>query len=226
MVAPSLLVALAEQSILITEIGRWVLERACLDRHRWQSNRETDELTMSVNVSTQQLMAPAYVASVAAVLFSTDTDPAVVTLEVTETVFAQDSERALVVLSDLKQLGVKLALDDFGTGYSSLTYLKRFPINTVKIDQGFVADMQHDPSSHAIVGAIVELAHKLGITVVAEGVETPEQYAILAAIGCDFCQGYYFAHPMDADHIDTVIQQHVGGEIVHLPALAGSAPPL
>jgi FOG: EAL domain len=160
------------------------------------------------------------VSTVAAALSGTDTDPKLVTLEVTESVFVQDSERALVVLSDLKHLGVKLALDDFGTGYSSLDYLKRFPIDIVKIDQTFVADLERDQASHAIVLAVIELAHMLGMTVVAEGVETAEQHKRLASLGCDSCQGYYFARPMSADDLDTLIQRSVAGETVHLPALA------
>ena len=125
------------------------------------------------------------------------------TLEVTESVFVQDSERALVVLDELKQLGVKLALDDFGTGYSSLTYLKRFPIDIVKIDQGVrrrprTRIRRATPSSFAVI----ELAHRLGMTVVAEGVETAEQHAQLAGSDCDFCQGFYFARPVPADQIE------------------------
>jgi EAL domain-containing protein (putative c-di-GMP-specific phosphodiesterase class I) len=118
----------------------------------------------------------------------------------------QESERAFVVLSELKRLGVTLALDDFGTGYSSLNYLKRFPIDIVKIDQGFVADLEQDPASHAIVYAVIELAHMLGMTVVAEGVETAEQHEQLASLGCDSCQGYYFARPMPADDLDTLVR--------------------
>jgi EAL domain-containing protein (putative c-di-GMP-specific phosphodiesterase class I) len=179
---------------------------------------------MSVNVSAHQLMSPDFAASVAAVLAGTDTDPRLVTMEVTESVFVQDSERALVVLSELKHLGVELALDDFGTGYSSLNYLKRFPIDIVKIDKGFVADMEHDLASHTIVFAVVELAHILGMTVVAEGVETAEQHQRLASLGCDSCQGYYFARPMSADDLDTLMQQAGAGGTVHLPALAAAAP--
>jgi EAL domain-containing protein (putative c-di-GMP-specific phosphodiesterase class I) len=149
-------------------IGRWVLERTCVDARSWQSSRGTSgrstALNMSVNVSAHQLMSPSYVPTVAAVLSDTGTDPALLTLEVTESVFVQDSERALVVLNELKQLGVKLALDDYGTGYSSLNYLRQFPMDVVKIDQSFVADMEHDRASHVIVFAMVELAHKLGMT--------------------------------------------------------------
>jgi EAL domain-containing protein (putative c-di-GMP-specific phosphodiesterase class I) len=172
-------------------------------------------------------MAPDYVATVADVLARAGTDPEHVTLEVTESVFVQDGERALVVLNDLKDLGVQLALDDFGTGYSSLTYLKRFPIDIVKIDQGFIADLVHDRASHAIVVAVIELAHMLDKTVVAEGVETTEQHGELASLGCDACQGFLFARPMSADTFDTLIQfegdgARTGASAVHLPALAAT----
>jgi EAL domain-containing protein (putative c-di-GMP-specific phosphodiesterase class I) len=223
-VRPTLLVPLAEKSGLITEIGHWVLEQACADLRHWQNRHQADDLTISVNVSAHQLMAPGYAARVAAVLSDTDIDPKLVTLEMTESVFVQDSERALVVLDELKHLGVRLALDDFGTGYSSLNYLKRFPIEIVKIDQGFVADMQQDHASHAIVFAVVELAHRLGMTVVAEGVETAEQHKKLASLGCDSCQGYYFARPMPAEDLDTLMQHRVAGRTVRLPALAIAVP--
>jgi EAL domain-containing protein (putative c-di-GMP-specific phosphodiesterase class I) len=219
LVAPTLVVPLAERSGLITGIGQWVLEQACPDRHRWQDGGQTDGLAMSVNVSAHQLMAPDFTASVASILARSDTDPALVTLEVTESVFIQDSERALVVLGELKHLGVKLALDDFGTGYSSLTYLKRFPIDIVKIDQVFVSDLAHDSASHAIIVAIIDLAHRLGMTVVAEGVETATQHEQLASLGCDSCQGFYFAYPMSADDLDVLLRRGVGGKM-YLPALA------
>jgi EAL domain-containing protein (putative c-di-GMP-specific phosphodiesterase class I) len=153
------------------------------------------------------------------VLSDTGTDPALLTLEVTESVFVQDSERALVVLNELKQLGVKLALDDFGTGYSSLNYLRQFQMDVVKIDQSFVADMEHDRASHVIVFAMVELAHKLGMTVVAEGVETASQHRRLAALGCDSCQGYYFARPVSAVDLDMLMAGQIDGRGARLPGL-------
>jgi diguanylate cyclase (GGDEF)-like protein len=219
LVAPAVLVPLAERSGLITEIGRWVLEQACTDRHRWKNGHRTDDLTMSVNVSAHQLMSPNYAPTVARVLSDTSTNPELVTLEVTESVFVQDSERALVVLSELKHLGVKLALDDFGTGYSSLNYLHRFPIDIVKIDQTFVADLGHDPASHAIVASVVELAHMLGMKVVAEGVETAEQHDRLASLVCDACQGYYFSRPISADDLDALTQPRSADRAIRLPAL-------
>ena len=220
-VLPDVLVPLAEQSGLITEIGRWVLEQACPDRHRWHDRGPSDDLTVAVNVSALQLMSADFPATVAMVLSQTGTDPRLLTLEVTESVFVQDSERAQVVLGELKKIGVNLALDDFGTGYSSLNYLKQFPIDIVKIDQGFVADMDQQPASHAIVSAVIELAHLLGMTVVAEGVETVGQRDQLAALGCDYCQGFYFAHPMPAATLESLMSGRVSGATVHLPSAVG-----
>ncbi len=220
-VLPDVLVPLAEQSGLITEIGRWVLEQACPDRHRWHDRSPSDDLTVAVNVSALQLMSADFPATVAMVLSQTGTDPRLLTLEVTESVFVQDSERAQVVLGELKKIGVNLALDDFGTGYSSLNYLKQFPIDIVKIDQGFVADMDQQPASHAIVSAVIELAHLLGMTVVAEGVETVGQRDQLAALGCDYCQGFYFAHPMPAATLESLMSGRVSGATVHLPSAVG-----
>jgi diguanylate cyclase (GGDEF)-like protein len=222
-VSPTVLVPLAERGGLITEIGRWVLDNACSDRHRWQRDLGRDDLTISVNVSVHQLMSPDYATTVAAVLAKTDTEPEVVTLEVTESVFVQDSDRALVVLNELKRIGVKLALDDFGTGYSSLNYLLQFPIDIIKIDQTFVADLGNDPASHAIVAAVVELAHMLGMTVVAEGVETATQHDRLASLGCDSCQGYYFARPMTADNLVELTEHRATDRAVLLPNLVTTA---
>lgn len=221
-ILPAVLVPLAEQSGLINEIGRWVLEQACPDRNRWHNHSETDDLTMAVNVSVYQLMSSNFAPSVSQVLSETGTDPRLLTLEVTESVFVQDSDRASVVLRELKRIGVNLALDDFGTGYASLNYLKRFPIDIVKIDQGFVADMVHEPASHAIVSAVIELGHQLGMTVVAEGVETEQQRDELMALGCDYSQGFHFAHPMSADDLDALVVGRVAGSTLHLPPATGA----
>jgi diguanylate cyclase (GGDEF)-like protein len=219
-VSPTTLIPLAEQSGIITEIGRWVLEKACPDRQRWRSHHQADELAMSVNVSAYQLVSGGFIATVEDVLRNTGTRPELLTLEITESVFLQDSQRALVMLRDLKKLGVMLALDDFGTGYSSLSYLQRFPVDIVKIDQGFVADLGRDRTSHAIVSAVIGLAHELGLTVVAEGVETVRQLNEVTQLGCDACQGYYFARPMRAEALDEVMNQGIGGLNPRLPILA------
>jgi diguanylate cyclase (GGDEF)-like protein len=218
LVQPTVLIPLAEQSGQIIDIGRWVLEQAWSDRHRWQHGRAED-LSVSVNVSAHQLMSAGFADTVAAVLDSASTKPGLLTLEVTESVFVSDGERALFVLNDLKDIGVKLALDDFGTGYSSLGYLRRFPVDTVKVDREFVANLAHDPASHTIVTAVIGLAHGLGMTVVSEGVETAEQHRELTALGCDSCQGFYFARPMSASSLDALIRHRVEGSEWRLPAL-------
>ena len=204
-VAPDTIVPLAEQSGLINDIGRWVLMQACVDLHRWQRHHEHGGLEISVNISASQLMAQDFAATVAAVLAETRTDPKLVTLEMTESVFIQDGDRALVVLNELRRLGVKLALDDFGTGYSSLSYLKQFPVNIVKIDRAFIADLGREPTSRLIVSAIVRLAHSLEMTVVAEGIESEDQFDEVVALDCDSYQGYFFARPASADSLDSLM---------------------
>jgi EAL domain-containing protein (putative c-di-GMP-specific phosphodiesterase class I) len=204
-VGAATLVPLAEQSGLITEGGRWVLERACIDRRRWQPPDGHAPIRIFVNASACQFMTAGFAATVAAVLSDTKTDPWLVTIEVTESVFVQDADRALVVLRELKRLGVVLALDDFGTGYSSLSYLKRFPVDVVKIDRSFIGDLDRDPVSRLIVGAVVGLAHGLGMSMVAEGVESREQYDEVVRLGCDCYQGFHFAHPMPSDDLDRLL---------------------
>jgi EAL domain-containing protein (putative c-di-GMP-specific phosphodiesterase class I) len=214
LVAPNIIIPLAEQSGLIVEIGRWVLEQAWSDSQRWQ--RLHADLSVSVNVSAFQLMAPGFADTVETVFNRTSTDPSRLTLEVTESVFVRDGDRALFVLNDLKDIGVKLALDDFGTGYSSLGYLMKFPVDVIKVDRSFVSALERDPASHTIVAAFIQLAHDLGMTVVSEGVETAQQHHELTRLGCDFCQGFYFAQPMPAYSLDTLIQPPPGGT-PHLP---------
>lgn len=202
LIRPDAFVPLAEQSGLIVEIGAWVLERACRDLHVWHRRGGCGSLSISVNVSAHQIMAPGYVDSVAAVLSDTLTDPGCVTLEVTEGVFIRDGEHALAVLTDLKGLGVQLALDDFGTGYSSLSYLKSFPVDIVKIDRTFIDDLHRDTTSRLIVAAFVGLAHGMGISVVAEGVESVDQLGAVASLDCDSYQGFYTARPMSSGELD------------------------
>jgi diguanylate cyclase (GGDEF)-like protein len=213
-ISPTIVVPVAEQAGLLTEIGRWVLQQACADRHRWiaeaghdevgEGNLAPDDLGVAVNVSAHQLMAPDFVAIVAEVLAGNHTRPELLTLELTETVFVRDGHRALIVLEELKRLGVMLALDDFGTGYSSLSYLQRFPLDIVKIDQTVTTHVTGDRASHAIVGKVIELAHLLDMAVVAEGVETAEQLHEVGTLGSEFCQGFYFARPMPVDQLQVL----------------------
>lgn len=217
LIPPAAFIPLAEKAGLINEIGQWVLEQAWADRHRWQDHCPDDDLHMFVNVSADQLGSPDFVGTVATVLGSTNDRPELLTLEITESVFIQDSKSALMALRELKDLGVTLALDDFGTGYSSLSYLRRFPLDVIKIDRSFIADLEQDPTSHTIVGAVVQLAHGLGMTVVAEGVETAEQHHQVAEIGADYCQGFYFGRPTVADRIDALVRAHSGRQQLPVP---------
>jgi diguanylate cyclase (GGDEF)-like protein len=219
LVAPETVIPLAEQGGLIVDIGRWILERACIDRSGFTDGVPFEEFQLAVNVSPQQLMSPGFAATVAAILVETRTEPSLLTLEVTESVFVHDGPRALVILKDLKDLGVSVALDDFGTGYSSLSYLRQFPVDVVKIDKGFVAELG-SPITSAIVSAVVDLAHVLGMTVVAEGVETLAQFKRVAAMGCDACQGFFFAKPMSADDLRTLVLEDGAGGHPRLPATA------
>jgi diguanylate cyclase (GGDEF)-like protein len=208
-VPPATVIGIAEKSGLIEQIGRWVLEQGCRDSRDWPALPGEDPIGIAVNVSAHQLMRAGFVTMVEEVLATTRTSPQRVTLEITESVFLRDPDRALVVLLALKELGVKLALDDFGTGYSSLSYLKRFPVDTVKIDQTFIADMQEDDASTAIVAAIIALAHRLEISVVAEGVETAEQGAEIVRLGGEASQGFYFGRPMSPDQFAAAIASPV-----------------
>jgi diguanylate cyclase (GGDEF)-like protein len=207
LIAPAIVIPVAEQAGLITEIGRWVLEQACADRNHWlgqPGHRELglDDMGIAVNVSAHQLLAPDFAATVSDVLANNHTRPGLLTLEITESVFVRDSQRALVVLGELKQLGVRLALDDFGTGYTSLSHLRRFPFDIVKIDQAFTTAMTADPAIRAIVTKVIELAHLLGMAVVAEGVETAEQLREVAALSSEFCQGFFLGAPISADRVE------------------------
>jgi diguanylate cyclase (GGDEF)-like protein len=215
-VSPTVFIPYAEQSGQIIELGQWVLEQAWRDRQIWQRHR-VDEIAMSVNVSAHQFMSADFANTVASVLDTGSTDPGLLTLEVTESVFVRDSERALIVLEELKAIGVKLALDDFGTGYSSLSYLQTLPIDTLKVDRSFIWKLDGDPAGSTILTAIIQLAHGLGMTVVSEGVETAEQRQQLSALGSDFCQGFYFAHPMPALRLDALIQYSGNGVSPQLP---------
>jgi diguanylate cyclase (GGDEF)-like protein len=199
-IRPATMIPLAEHSGLIFELGRWVLEQACIDRK--VADPSDCGLTMSVNVSAHQLIAPEFLPMVKAVLHDTDTDPRLLILEITEGALVRDTQRARLVLTELKELGLALALDDFGTGYSSLAYLNRFPVDAVKIDQSFIEDLARNTSSHAIVSKTIEMAHLLDLIVVCEGVETEAQHCVITELGSDFCQGFYFATPMSGECLE------------------------
>ncbi len=197
MVAPAKFIPVAEEMGLIHPIGGWVLHEACLQARRWQGHSASGSRpSVSVNLSTAQLKHPHLVSEVARVIEETGIDPGSLILEITESMLMEDAEGGVETLCGLKALGLRVAVDDFGTGYSSLAYLKRFPIDTLKIDRAFVDGLSREPGDTAIVRAIMALARALGLEVVAEGIETAEQMGMLQELGCDYGQGYYFARPL------------------------------
>ncbi len=197
-IPPNQFIPLAEESGLILEIGEWVLLDACRTLRRWQDAGATD-LTMAVNVSVLQLLRGDFSESVRRVLAETGVAPQALELELTESVLMANAEQAGAKLQALREMGVSLAIDDFGTGYSSLAYLKRLPITTLKIDKTFVTDLNRDPDDTAITTTVITMAHSLGLTVVAEGVETETQLRFLDHFRCDEVQGYWLSRPAPPD---------------------------
>jgi diguanylate cyclase (GGDEF)-like protein/PAS domain S-box-containing protein len=197
-IPPNQFIPLAEESGLILEIGEWVLLDACRTLRRWQNAGATD-LSMAVNVSVLQLLRGDFAESVRRVLAETGVPPHALELELTESVLMANAEQAATKLQALREMGVSLAIDDFGTGYSSLAYLKRLPITTLKIDKTFVTDLNRDPDDTAITTTVITMAHSLGLTVVAEGVETETQLRFLDHFRCDEVQGYWLSRPVPPD---------------------------
>ncbi|WP_297394506.1 EAL domain-containing protein [Acidiferrobacter sp.] len=199
LMAPGAFITIAEESGLIVALGEWVLKNACLQMSLWKA-RGLAGLRMAVNLSGRQFKEHNLVATVARILMETGLNPAtdLLELEVTESTLMDDMNAAAATLAALRDMGLKIALDDFGTGYSSLNYLKRFRINTLKIDQSFIRDITRNTEGAAIASVIITLGHSLGLTVIAEGVESREQLEILREAGCDEIQGYYYSKPLPA----------------------------
>jgi diguanylate cyclase (GGDEF)-like protein/PAS domain S-box-containing protein len=203
---PSEFVPLAEESGLIISLGDWVMRTACLQNKLWQDAGLTP-LTLSVNFSARQFQQASFIEDVARILKDTNLDPRWLELELTESSIMKDPEEAIEKLHELKLMGIKVAIDDFGTGYSSLNYLKRFPIDTLKIDKTFVSDVCRDPHDTAIVRAIIDLGHALDLTVIAEGVETKEQLQYLSALECDVVQGFLFSKALSASAFEELLME-------------------
>jgi diguanylate cyclase (GGDEF)-like protein len=205
LIAPASFIPLAEETGLIVPIGRWTIERAVAQLAHWQRTQPGRPLTVNVNLSARQLRQPDLADSVAEIIGAHGIDPAALCLELTESTLMEDVDGHRATLSALQALGVRLAIDDFGTGYSSLTYLRRLPVDVLKIDQVFVQGLGRHRSDTAIVESVIGLAHALGLVVVAEGVETGEQVAHLQALGCDLAQGYHFARAQAAEDIESLL---------------------
>ena len=195
-ISPAEFIPLAEESGLIVPLGAWVLKQACTELFEWQ--RTAPEMSVAVNLSVQQVLAPDVVDRVAEVVKSTGVAPSSLCLELTETIFMGDVDYFQKTLAAFKDLGVQLSLDDFGTGYSSLSYLSRFPFDIVKIDRAFVHGLGISPEDTALVAAILSMAEALNLSVTAEGIEDEHQLAALRELHCDRVQGYYLARPMPA----------------------------
>ncbi|HEY8035820.1 MAG TPA: EAL domain-containing protein [Methylobacter sp.] len=201
-ISPAMFIPLAEETGLILRLGQWVLETACAQLKAWAQGKNTRHLILAVNVSAKQFRQPDFVERVLAMIDQTGADPDKLKLELTESMLADDLDDIIVKMNALKAKGVRFSLDDFGTGFSSLSYLKRLPLNQLKIDQSFVRDALTDPNDAAIVRTIIALGQSLGLDVIAEGVETEEQRNFLAVHGCYHYQGYFFSRPVPLEEFE------------------------
>jgi EAL domain-containing protein (putative c-di-GMP-specific phosphodiesterase class I) len=206
-VSPSRFIQVAEESGLINPISDLVLRAACHAAAQWAAAGWT-ELTMAVNLSARQYADQELLNQISAVLAESGLPAACLQLELTETMLAGDVEKTVRTLSGLKALGVRIAVDDFGTGYSSLAYLKRFPLDILKIDRSFVMECDRDVDATAIPRAVISLGQSLGLSIVAEGVERQGQFEILRCLGCDEFQGYLFARALPGDEVIAFLQRN------------------
>lgn len=206
LIPPDRFIPRMEELGLIIDLGAWVLRAACRQTQIWHA-AGLGTPTIAVNLSGRQLQADDLYSTVADALRESGLPPKFLELELTESFLVNDPEHAVLALTRLKQLGLKISVDDFGTGYSSLSYLKRFPLDVLKVDRAFVRNITTDPSDASITRAIINLAHNLKLTVVAEGVETEAQLGLLIANNCDMVQGYYFSKPVPADLFETMLRE-------------------
>ncbi len=210
LIEPEEFIGVAEEGGLIVPIGRWALEEAARQAASWhRASPDAAPIQVSVNVSARQLSDPGLPEAVRRALGSAGLDPTTLSLELTEGVLLEDSEAPMEALRELKQIGVHLVLDDFGTGFSSLSYLKRLPLDAIKLDQTFVASLGKGTIDDAIVSAVVALGQRLGVTVIAEGVEAQEQLEVVRELGCDYAQGFLFSPPVPAVEFDTLLREGV-----------------
>ncbi len=195
MIPPNSFISIAESTGLIHSIGQWVLDTACVQMKKWHDQGYLFKIC--VNISARQFHSQDFIASIRDSLKISNLDPKYIELEITESTVIQDIETMIEKLEEISNIGISLAIDDFGTGYSSLAYLKRFPVDQLKIDQSFIREIIENHEDAAITDAVIHLGHSIGLNVVAEGVETPQQVKLLQEKGCDLLQGYYFSTPLD-----------------------------
>lgn len=209
LISPSKFIPLAEETGLILPIGEWVLRTACQQARSWQLQHPSDPLIVGVNLSPKQFQQPQLVETIAQILDETNLSPRHLKLEITESMMMEQGDTTISTLLRLKNLGIRLAIDDFGTGFSALSYLKRFPVDTLKIDGSFIKGLGHNREDTAIVHAVIAFAKALHLSVTAEVVESAEQLAQLRLVGCDRAQGYYFSEPIAADAVKQLIDAHL-----------------
>ncbi|MDB5759570.1 MAG: sensor-containing diguanylate cyclase/phosphodiesterase [Burkholderia sp.] len=205
-VSPSEFIPIVEETGLIYQLGRWVLETACSQLMEWAREARTAHLTVAVNVSAQQFRHPNFVREVLDVVCESGVNPEKLKLELTETVLINDIDDAIRKMKALKDYRITFSLDDFGTGYSSLSYLRHLPLEQLKIDRSFIGRIAGNPSDAAIVHAIIGMGHTLGLAIVAEGVETEQQLEILAKHGCNAYQGFLFSKPIPAKEVSDLLR--------------------
>jgi diguanylate cyclase (GGDEF)-like protein/PAS domain S-box-containing protein len=209
LVSPAAFIPLAEETGLIRPLGQWVLEEACRQTKQWHDQTPGLALVTSVNLSARQFQQPTLVADVAVALQQSGVRPEHIQLEITESAAMEDAEAAVATLQQLKSLGVQLAIDDFGTGYSSLAYLKRFPVDALKIDRAFVSGLDQSSEDASIVNAVASLGHALNLSIVAEGIETADESRHVHALGCEVGQGYYFAKPLSVAEAEAFLTRSI-----------------
>ena len=210
LIAPGRFIPVAEVSGIIGPLGEWIIGEACRQGQRWH-DEGLPPLTIAVNVSPRQFQLTDLVGCIASALKETGYSAALLELEITESALAECEDEALLTMRQLRDLGLRLAVDDFGTGYSSLAQLKRFPIDVLKIDQGFVRDIPQSSDDMAISAAIIAMGHSMDLRVLAEGVETAEQLAFLRERGCDSYQGYFCSRPVPAEAFAALVRAQQAG---------------
>jgi diguanylate cyclase (GGDEF)-like protein/PAS domain S-box-containing protein len=201
---PDRFIPILEENGLIVPVGEWVLRRACEQSMAWQADG-LPATPIAVNLSPRQFMHRGLIGAIGRTLEATGIDPALIEFEITETALMQHGEQTLEILGQINAMGIRLSIDDFGTGYSSLAYLKRFPVKKLKIDRAFIKDLESSGEDRAIVGAIIALSDSLQLSVVAEGVETEGQYALLDEVGCTYAQGFLFSRPCPAEALQALL---------------------
>ncbi len=218
LVSPGEFIPIAEETGLIIPIGCWVLQAACRQLRAWQREfGDRQSLTMSVNLSVKQFTQTDLIEQIDRILDETQILGKFLKLEITESVIIDNSKVANLIFQQLKSRQIKLCIDDFGTGYSSLSYLYRFPVHTLKIDRGFLTHIQSKSSSHyrEIVKAVIDLGHNLGMDIIAEGIELPEQHKLLQKLGCEYGQGYFYSKPIPAEDATIFLQEHLHENFVY-----------